>query len=75
MTGARITARPANGFDTRVTLVCVETATRRPAWARFTVGSDYVETIQIRRNGDFGGLIIKMHESRVELPETLLTGD
>ena len=61
----RVTDRPANGFDTKVTLVCAETATRRQAWARFTAGSDYVETIQIRRNGDFGGLIIEIHKSRV----------
>lgn len=63
-----ITERPGNGFDTRVIIKDPDTLFTKPAWARFTEGSEYVETIQIRRDGDFSGLIRKVHRSRVIIP-------
>jgi len=63
-----ITEKPANGFNTRV-LVCLLGATFTiPAWARFTDGSDDVEFIQIRKDGDFGGVYRTVHKSRVIIP-------
>jgi hypothetical protein len=63
-----ITEKPANGFNTRVLIKCEDTLFTRPAWARFTDASDYVDTIQIRKDGDFGGLIRRVHRSRVIIP-------
>ena len=63
-----ITEKPANGFNTRVLIKCEDTLFTRPAWARFSGASDYVDTIQIRKDGDFGGLIRRIHRSRVIIP-------
>jgi hypothetical protein len=63
-----ITEKPANGFNTRVIIKDEDTLFTKPAWARFTDGSEFIETIQIRRDGDFGGLIRKVHRSRVIIP-------
>ena len=56
-----IQEKPANGFDTRILIKDPNTLFTRPAWARFTDGSDFVETIQIRR----------VHRSRVIIPATI----
>ena len=63
-----IQEKPANGFDTRGLIKDPDTLFTFPAWARFTDGSDFVETIQIRRDGDFSGLIRSVHRSRVIIP-------
>ena len=61
---------PANGFNTRVLIKEVGAVFTKPAWARFLEGSDYVDTIQIRKDGDFGGLIRRVHRSRVIIPHS-----
>ena len=43
-----IQEKPANSFDTRILIKDPDTLFTCPAWARFTDGSDFVETIQIR---------------------------
>ena len=63
-----ITEKPANGFNTRVLIKDEDTTFTRPAWARFTDAQDYVDTIQIRKDGDFGGLIRRVHRSRIIIP-------
>lgn len=63
-----ITEKPANGFDTRVFIKDEGATFTKRAWARFTEGQDYVEAIQIRKDGDFGGLIRRVHRSRVIIP-------
>ena len=63
-----IQEKPANSFDTRILIKDPDTLFTCPAWARFTDGSDFVETIQIRRDGDFSGLIRRVHRSRVIIP-------
>jgi hypothetical protein len=63
-----ITEKPANGFNTRVLIKDPDTLFTKPAWARFTEASDYVDTIQIRKDGDFGGLIRRVHRSRIIIP-------
>ena len=63
-----ITDKPANGFNTRVLIKDHDTLFTVPAWARFTEGQDYVETIHLRKDGDFGGLIRRVHRSRIIIP-------
>lgn len=63
-----ITEKPANGFNTRVLIKDPDTLFTTPAWARFTDADDYVDTIQIRKDGDFGGLIRRVHRSRIIIP-------
>ena len=64
----KITEKPANGFNTRVLVSLRNDTFTLPAWARFTGGSDTVEYIQIRKDGDFGALIKTVHKSRVIIP-------
>jgi len=63
-----ISEKPANGFDTRVKVDLPDRALHIEAWARFTEGSDLVEYIKIRRDGDFGAIINKTSRSRVIIP-------
>ena len=62
---AYITEKPANGFDTKVLVCLIGETFHIPAWARFKAGSDQVEFIQIRKDGDFGGVFRTVHKSRV----------
>ncbi len=64
-----ITERPANGFDTKVYVKHAHWNFSRPAWARYSTATPtHVEVIYIRKDGDFGGLIVTEPRSRVICP-------
>lgn len=55
-----ITDKPGNGFDTRVEYYD-GLGFKKAAWARFTENSETVDLIPIHRNGDFGGLYMRVN--------------
>lgn len=54
------TEKPKNGFNTLVKYYNA-VGFKKSAWARFTENSETVDLIPIRRNGDFGGLFVRIN--------------
>lgn len=52
--------KPANGFDTRVQYYDA-LGFKKWDWARFTENSETVDLIPIHRDGDFGGLYMRVN--------------